>query len=174
MLLPTHTGEHDLTPSQRVLFMAISVGLVVVAGLMSGLTLGLMSMDLVELEVLKRSGTVTEQKYSSAIYPIVSNQHFLLVTLLLCNACAMEALPLFLDRLADPVTAILISVTAVLVFGEVLPQAVCSRWVTSSKTEAHQFPRGSLHCQRMSTIFWGTLSGIVSMQQQGVAAEHAQ
>ncbi len=35
------------------------------------------------------------------------------VTLLLCNACAMEALPLFLDELATPLTAILISVTAV-------------------------------------------------------------
>jgi hypothetical protein len=52
---------------------------------------------------------------------------FLQVTLLLCNACAMEALPLFLDTLTDPVTAITVSVTAVLVFGEVLPQAVCSR-----------------------------------------------
>jgi hypothetical protein len=61
--------------------------------------------------------------------PLISNQHFLLVTLLLCNACAMEALPLFLDRLADPITAIVISVTAVLLFGEIIPQAVCSRWV---------------------------------------------
>lgn len=60
-----------------------------------------------------------------SLYPCL--QHFLLVTLLLCNAAAMEALPLFLDRLADPVSAILISVTAVLVFGEILPQAVCSR-----------------------------------------------
>jgi len=127
MLLSNSHSEHALSPSQQVLFMAISVGLVVSAGLMSGLTLGLMSMDLVELEVLKRSGTAKEQKYASVIMPIVSNQHFLLVTLLLCNAMAMEALPLFLDRLADPVTAILISVTAVLVFGEVLPQAVCSR-----------------------------------------------
>jgi metal transporter CNNM len=84
-------------------------------------------MDVVELEVLKRSGTAKEQIYAAAIMPLVSNQHFLLVTLLLCNAAAMEALPLFLDRLADPVTAILISVTAVLVFGEILPQAVCSR-----------------------------------------------
>jgi hypothetical protein len=50
------------------------------------------------------------------------------VTLLLCNACAMEALPLFLDTVTDPATAIIVSVTAVLVFGEVLPQAVCSRW----------------------------------------------
>lgn len=78
-------------------------------------------------QVLKRSGTVTEQRYAAAIMPIVSNQHFLLVTLLLCNAVSMEALPLFLDRLADPVTAIAISVTAVLLFGEILPQAICTR-----------------------------------------------
>ena len=32
------------------------------------------------------------------VEPVIENQHFLLVTLLLCNACAMEALPLFLDR----------------------------------------------------------------------------
>eukprot|EP00775_Hariotina_reticulata_P001747 gene1747-2088_t len=120
--------EEGLSSGQRIMFMCISVGLVAVAGLMSGLTLGLMSMDLVELEVLKRSGTAKEQMYAAVIMPVVSNQHFLLVTLLLCNAAAMEALPLFLDRLADPVTAILISVTAVLVFGEILPQAVCSRY----------------------------------------------
>jgi hypothetical protein len=78
-------------------------------------------------QVLRRSGTPRESKYASGILPLVSNQHFLLVTLLLCNAVAMEALPLFLDRLADPVTAIVISVTAVLVFGEIFPQALCSR-----------------------------------------------
>jgi hypothetical protein len=30
----------------------------------------------------------------------------------------LQALPLFIDRLADPVTAVLVSVTAVLFFGE--------------------------------------------------------
>lgn len=35
-----------------------------------------------------------------------------------CNALAMEALPLVLDRLADPMTAIVISVTAVLLCGK--------------------------------------------------------
>jgi metal transporter CNNM len=40
----------------------------------------------------------------------------------------MEALPLFLDRLANPLTAILVSVTAVLFFGEIIPQAICTRW----------------------------------------------
>lgn len=40
----------------------ISTALVIFAGLMSGLTLGLMSLDVVDLEVLQRSGTATEKK----------------------------------------------------------------------------------------------------------------
>ncbi len=106
---------------------SMSVALVLVAGIMSGLTLGLMSLDVVDLQVLIRSGTDKEKRYAAAIEPLVKHQHYLLVTLLLCNAAAMEALPLFIDRLADPVTAIVISVTAVLLFGEIIPQAVCSR-----------------------------------------------
>ena len=31
---------------------------------------------------------------------------------------ALQALPLFLDRLADPVTAVLVSVVVVLIFGK--------------------------------------------------------
>ena len=57
-------------------------------------------------QVLRRSGTPLERRQAARILPLVEGQHFLLVTLLLCNAVAMEALPLFLDRLADPVTAI--------------------------------------------------------------------
>lgn len=33
---------------------------------------------------------------------IVAHPHYLLVTLVLCNASATEALPLFLDRLYNP------------------------------------------------------------------------
>ena len=40
------------------------------------------------------------------------------MTLLLVNAAAMEALPIFLDRLLSPTAAIVLSVTAVLFFGE--------------------------------------------------------
>lgn len=126
MLLLSSAGD-DLTEGEKIAYLCGSVGLVIMAGLMSGLTLGLMSLDAVDLEVLKRSGTPTEQRYAAAIMPIVKNQHFLLVTLLLCNAVAMEALPLFLDKLTDPYTAIIVSVTAVLLFGEIIPQAVCTR-----------------------------------------------
>ena len=46
------------------------MALVLFAGLMSGLTLGLMSLDDVDLEVLKRSGTQTEREYAAKIMPV--------------------------------------------------------------------------------------------------------
>ncbi|CAI0578068.1 unnamed protein product [Linum tenue] len=122
---------------------------------MSGLTLGLMSLGLVDLEILQRSGTLTEKKqaglfslsskkfpisffcnlvrsmakvFAAAILPVVQKQHQLLVTLLLCNACAMEALPICLDKIFTPLIAVVLSVTFVLAFGEIIPQAVCSRY----------------------------------------------
>lgn len=44
------------------IYAGISCFLVLFAGIMSGLTLGLMSLGLVELEILQRSGTPTEKK----------------------------------------------------------------------------------------------------------------
>ncbi|KAI3425639.1 uncharacterized protein J3R85_010006 [Psidium guajava] len=102
--------------------------LVAFAGLMSGLTLGLMSLSLVDLEVLAESGIPTDRKYAEKILPVVRRQHLLLCTLLICNAAAMEALPVFLDSLVTAWGAILISVTLILLFGEIIPQAVCSRY----------------------------------------------
>ena len=98
------------------------------AGLMSGLTLGLMSLDEVDLEVLKRSGTTKQKACAARILPVIANPHRLLVTLLVCNAVAAEALPLVLDRLTDPITAVVLSVTVVLLFGEIIPQAACSAY----------------------------------------------
>jgi len=114
-------------PSPSLLLALLATGLVLLAGLVSGLTLALMSMDAVELEVLRRSGSKKERRRAARIAPLCRDEHALLVSLLLTNAAAMEALPLVLDRLMDPAFAIALSVTAVLVFGEVLPQAVCSR-----------------------------------------------
>jgi len=53
-----------------------------------------------------------------------SNAHYVLVTLLICNAVANEALPLFLDRLCPAWLAMVLSVSVVLVFGEIVPSAV--------------------------------------------------
>lgn len=120
-------AEHCCGPTFWI-YLLIIVGLVLFAGMMSGLTLGLMSLGLVDLEVLKNSGTPKDQEYAAKILPVVKNQHLLLCTLLIGNALAMEALPIFLDELVTAWGAILISVTLILMFGEIFPQAVCSRY----------------------------------------------
>ncbi|KAL8554803.1 hypothetical protein ACS0TY_002842 [Phlomoides rotata] len=106
---------------------AVVVFLVLFSGLMSGLTLGLMSLSLVDLEVLAKSGTPKDKQHAVKILPVVRNQHLLLVTLLICNAASMEALPIFLDSIISALGAVLISVTLILLFGEIIPQSVCSR-----------------------------------------------
>lgn len=53
-----------------------------------------------------------------------SNEHYLLVTLLLTNAVANEALPIFLDQLVPTWAAVLLAVTILLMFGEIIPSAV--------------------------------------------------
>ncbi|KAK4797749.1 hypothetical protein SAY86_030075 [Trapa natans] len=109
-------------------YAGVSCFLVLFAGIMSGLTLGLMSLGLVDLEILQRSGTPAEKKQAAAIFPVVQKQHQLLVTLLLCNAASMEALPIYLDKMFNQYVAIILSVTFVLAFGEVIPQAICTRY----------------------------------------------
>jgi len=109
-------------------YLGVYVGLVLLAGLMSGLTMGLLSLDILSLKVLQRGGKPLEQKHASKILPLVEKHHLLLVTLLLANAAAVESMPIFMDRISSPVIAIVVSVTAVLLFGEVVPQALCTRY----------------------------------------------
>ncbi|CAN0857640.1 DUF21 domain-containing protein At2g14520 [Linum grandiflorum] len=120
--------EYRCCGSDFFIHIVMIVLLVLFAGLMSGLTLGLMSMSLVDLEVLAKSGSPNHRKHAEKILPVVRNQHWLLCTLLICNAAAMETLPIFLDGLVTAWGAILISVTLILLFGEIIPQAVCSRY----------------------------------------------
>ncbi|KAE9613489.1 putative gliding motility-associated protein GldE [Lupinus albus] len=120
--------EYSCCETQFFVNIVVIVLLVLFAGLMSGLTLGLMSLSLVDLEVLAKSGTPQDRKHAEKILPVVRNQHLLLCTLLICNAAAMETLPIFLDSLVTAWGAILISVTLILLFGEIIPQSVCSRY----------------------------------------------
>ena len=83
---------------------------------MSGLTMGLLSLDVMSLEVFKRGGKPKEQKYASRIIQLVKQHHLLLVTLLLANAVAVESMPILLDKVTHEIVAIAISVISVLIF----------------------------------------------------------
>lgn len=123
-----HGAHVDCCTSTFFFYLVIIVGLVSFAGLMAGLTLGLMSLGLVDLEVLMKSGRPQDRLHASKIFPVVKNQHLLLCTLLIGNSMAMESLPIFLDKLVPAWAAILLSVTLILMFGEILPQAICTRY----------------------------------------------
>ena len=92
---------------------------------MSGLTVGYSSIDYMQLEIKLKNGTEDEKKDAQRILPILNRKHLLLSTLLLSNALAMESLPIFLDAIMPAALAILVSTSIVLVFGEVVPQAIC-------------------------------------------------
>ena len=88
------------------------------AGITSGLTIGLLSLDITSLEVLACSGRPSERKYAKWVVGIVKYHHWLLVTLLLSYAAAVEAMPIFLNQIANEIVSIIISITLVFLLVE--------------------------------------------------------
>jgi metal transporter CNNM len=60
--------HYECCESNFFIHILIIVFLVVFAGMMSGLTLGLMSMSLVDLEVLAKSGTPKDRKHAGTFF----------------------------------------------------------------------------------------------------------
>ncbi|KAF9962238.1 hypothetical protein BGZ65_009479 [Modicella reniformis] len=126
---PEHKGE-AATSVDFWLKMALIVLLVMVGGVCAGLTIGLMGLDETNLHVLMASGTPKEQVHAETVYSLLSRgKHWVLVTLLLGNVIVNETLPVVLDsELGGGVVAILISTMLIVIFGEIIPQAVCARY----------------------------------------------
>jgi len=130
--------DEQLTPMSTPwwIAMGLTVFCVCCAALAAGLTMGLVSLDPMQLHIVletKKSDchTVEEQEalkqekaYARKVLPLIENHHLLLVTLLLLNAAANEALPIFLDELVPSAVAVILSVTFVLFFGEIIPSAI--------------------------------------------------
>jgi metal transporter CNNM len=103
--------------------------LVLLNGLIAGLTLGLLSLDETRLTVLNNSGTPSQKRAAARIKPLRSNTHLLLATLLLGNTVINEALPILLQNVvSNEWISIGISVVLVLTFAELIPQALCCRY----------------------------------------------
>lgn len=136
-------------------FLFCSLGCIITAAMAAGLTMGLVSIDVFDLDLLLEmkpdemhcaeavEDLQDDKQYAERLRPLIAghfwkqgcfnciperfdptNKHFLLVTLLIVNAMANEALPVFLDNVVPAWAAVLISVSFVLVFGEIIPSAV--------------------------------------------------
>ncbi|SNX84400.1 related to MAM3 - protein required for normal mitochondrial morphology [Melanopsichium pennsylvanicum] len=121
--------ESKLSTAQKAAYGILIPILVVLSGLFAGLTLGYMSLDETQLQVLSLQGTPTQKMYAEKIMPIRKDGHLLLTTLLIANMITNETLPIIADPLlGGGVQAVIVSIVLVVIFAELIPQSVCSRY----------------------------------------------
>ena len=124
--------------------MVLVLLLLVLSGIFSGLTLGMMSLDVNGLEVIIAGGQPREVRQAQRILPLRRKGNRLLCTLRLGNVLVNSMLSIVLDALMDSafgggtgeggssllslLPSLFISTSAILMFGEILPQSACSRF----------------------------------------------
>eukprot|EP00092_Neocalanus_flemingeri_P017590 GFUD01019031.1.p1 GENE.GFUD01019031.1~~GFUD01019031.1.p1 ORF type:complete len:1105 (+),score=307.53 GFUD01019031.1:114-3428(+) len=128
-------GEHQLQVQVTTsilpvwLMIVLLVVLLAMSGLFSGLNLGLMSLDQTELKIVMSTGSDTEKDYAKAIMPVRGMGNFLLCSILLGNVLVNNTLTILLDILTGGggTVAVICATLGIVVFGEIIPQAICSR-----------------------------------------------
>jgi len=102
----------------------IIVILILFSALFSGLTLGLMSLDTQEL---KRKMSLGD-KNAAKVYHVRKRGNLLLCTLLIGNVAINSTLSIFLGSITSGIMAGLTATALIVIFGEITPQAVFSRF----------------------------------------------
>jgi metal transporter CNNM len=131
--------EESTNPFASVPFVVqiIIIGVLIsLSALFSGLTLGLMSLDKTGLEIVMHGDDVTNARYASDIFPVRENGNLLLCTLLLGNVAVNALLSIMMGDIAGGLIGFLSSTFLIVIFGEIIPQAACSRYalLIGSKT----------------------------------------
>ncbi|RLW02319.1 hypothetical protein DV515_00007323 [Chloebia gouldiae] len=109
----------------QVIFISL---LLCLSGMFSGLNLGLMALDPMELRIVQNCGTDKEKNYAKRIEPVRRQGNYLLCSLLLGNVLVNTTLTILLDDIAGSgLVAVVVSTIGIVIFGEIVPQAICSR-----------------------------------------------
>nr|XP_012146877.1 PREDICTED: metal transporter CNNM4 isoform X2 [Megachile rotundata] len=88
---------------------------------------GLMAMDRTELKILCNTGTEKEKQYARTIQPVRNHGNYLLCSILFSNVLVNSIFTILLDDLTSGLVAVICSTLAIVIFGEISPQAICSR-----------------------------------------------
>jgi metal transporter CNNM len=105
----------------------LALGLIVASAVFSGLTLGYLSLELSALTVIAEAGAEPERGYAKKIIPLRKNGNLLLCTLVIGNVVVNSFLSILMADMTSGPKGLLISTVLIVVFGEITPQAICSR-----------------------------------------------
>lgn len=107
--------------------LVISCFLVLLSAVFSGLTLGILSLDMTSLEILAEAGTGKEKQYAKRVIPLRRDGNLLLCTLVIGNVTVNSFLSITLAELTNGLAGLLASTVLIVLLGEIIPQAACSR-----------------------------------------------
>ncbi|KAK6589708.1 hypothetical protein RS030_1105 [Cryptosporidium xiaoi] len=96
----------------------------------SGLTLGMMTQDLLYLKVASISNDKGKWSgyYAKKLLPLRLDGNLLLVTLLFGNVTVNTGLSILISELTSGWLGFTVSTILILILGEIIPQAICSRY----------------------------------------------
>jgi metal transporter CNNM len=97
--------------------------LILISAICSGLNIALMSLDMGDLKRKAKLGN----KQAKRVLPLRSRVHLTLAAILFTNVAAVSATSLVLDQRLEGIVAGLLSTILIVVFGEVMPQALFSK-----------------------------------------------
>ena len=103
------------------------VVLLAMSSVFSGLTLGFLSLDITGLEIVMSGEDRQNAEYAKRIYPIRQDGNLLLCTMVLGNVAVNALLSILLADKAGGLVGFISSTLLIVIFGEIAPQAVCSR-----------------------------------------------
>jgi metal transporter CNNM len=122
-----HDDDDDRHGGASTSDYVISLVLLAHSGMFSGLTLGLMSLDLAGLRIVISGGTEEEAQNALKILPLRKRGNLLLCTLLIGNTLVNAAFAIFSASFTGGIAGTLISTSFIVVVGEITPQSICAR-----------------------------------------------
>jgi len=99
---------------------------------------------MMKLKMMAEYGSPEEMDTAAAILSLLRDRHLFMCTLLVFNVFCSESLPVFLEELIPSWLSLILSVSAVLLFGEVLPAAIFTG--PSQLLIARKLSGGALFC----------------------------
>lgn len=115
---------------------SVAVVLAILSGIFSGMTLGLMSLDVVQLRVLMECAARSpddpiakrDANRARRIYRLRKDGNLLLVTLVISNVAVNSGFSIITSDLTSGLVGFLLSTVIITFVGEIVPQACCSRY----------------------------------------------